>query len=175
MVCSATETLFLRGVHDHDASAGRRREVDVVDARPCPADDAQPARRLEDLLRHLGGAAHGDGIVAADDLAQRGGIEATFTSTCADEPDRESPWPRGEIVGDRMRITELSVLLAAAPSRPARASPLPGSMRHQVGESALDGADDDEHVEVVEVAEWAMRKIFPLASSCPPTSLIRIG
>ena len=57
-------------VGDDDAASSRRLHVDVVDPGPRPADDPQSRRRADQLLRHLGAAAHDEAVVVADDLQQ---------------------------------------------------------------------------------------------------------
>ena len=57
-------------VHDHDPPAGRGLDIDVVDARAGPADHLQAARPLDHVGRHLGGAAHHEGVVVGDPLHQ---------------------------------------------------------------------------------------------------------
>src|SRR5438874_630019 len=118
-------------VHHHDAPARGRGEVDVVDARPRPADDAQPARGLEDLLRHLGGAAHRERLVAADDLAQRGKIETDLhVHLGGRDPLEDRLRFGGEIVGDEDAHGSYPALRdASAIAVCAAASPFPSSMR----------------------------------------------
>ena len=69
--------MLCRGNHiagrrvDHgDARLGGRFNVDVVNAHAGAANDAQPFARPDHLGRRLGGAAHEQGVVVADDLDQ---------------------------------------------------------------------------------------------------------
>ena len=56
-VLGGREDVRLRRVHDHDAAAGRLRDVDVVEADAGPADDDEVAPGLEHLGGHLRRAA----------------------------------------------------------------------------------------------------------------------
>src|SRR2546427_11974228 len=72
----ATPEIYPLPLHDAlPISAGGRREVDVVHAGARAPDHPQPRRRRQDVRGHLGGAAHGERVVAADDLAQLGRLE----------------------------------------------------------------------------------------------------
>src|SRR5262249_8412223 len=57
-------------VHHHDAARGGGVDVDVVDADAGTADHAQLGGAGQHVGRHLGGATHDEGVVAADDVAQ---------------------------------------------------------------------------------------------------------
>ena len=58
-------------VHDHDALAGGRRDVDVVHADAGPHHRPQPARAFEQLRRHARGAADDDAVRGPDRLLER--------------------------------------------------------------------------------------------------------
>ncbi len=59
-----------RGIDDDDARAGRRLEVDVVDADPGPPDDGQPRPRRDELGIDLDLAADDQRVVVGQDRAQ---------------------------------------------------------------------------------------------------------
>ena len=59
-----------RRVDDGDAGARGRVQVDVVDAHTRPADDLQPRPGCDQRGVHVDAAAHDEGVVGADDVAQ---------------------------------------------------------------------------------------------------------
>ena len=56
-----------RGVHHHNAARGCRRNIDIVDANPGPADDLQVGGRGQYIFGRLGGGADGKAVIIADD------------------------------------------------------------------------------------------------------------
>ena len=103
-----------RGVHDDHAALGRGIHVDRVDAGARPADDLQPATRLDDGARHFGGAADDEPLVLADaggklTLAERArhlDVEAVL----AERVDAD----RLEAVGDENPLHDFSTKIFCA-------------------------------------------------------------
>ena len=71
-VLGGGDGVAVRRVHHHDAARGGRFEIDVVDADAGAADHLEIGRRVQQLLRHLGGGAHRQPVVRRDDRAQIG-------------------------------------------------------------------------------------------------------
>ena len=72
-VLSGTDDVRLGSVDDHHPAAGRRRDVDVVQAHPGAGDNAQVRRRRQRLRVNLGGASDDHGV----DVRQRGNERRT--------------------------------------------------------------------------------------------------
>ena len=63
-------------VHHHDAAGRRRLDIDIVDPDAGAPHDPERPGPLEERRRHLGGRAHGEALVAADDGGERRRVEA---------------------------------------------------------------------------------------------------
>ena len=63
--------------HDHPFFCGRR-DIDVIDANPCPAHDLQPRGKTQQLFGHLGGRTDRQPIILANDFSQLVFILAEF-------------------------------------------------------------------------------------------------
>ena len=71
MACSAADrALEPAALHDHDAPAGRRVDVDVVDAGAGPPHHLQAVGPGDQVGGDLGGAAHHQGVVGRDAVEQ---------------------------------------------------------------------------------------------------------
>ena len=68
-----------RGIHDHDAPFGRRRDIDVVQTDPGPSDNLEPTACFQQVFGHLRRAADDQGVIVSDD-----GLELFRCKACFD-------------------------------------------------------------------------------------------
>jgi len=92
---------------NEDAPAGGRREVDVVDPHPGPADHLQAPGGVDHLGRHPAAAADEDRVVGRHELDEIGGGSAFSMSTVQPSARRISA-PRS-VMPSRTRMRWLTV------------------------------------------------------------------
>src|SRR5215210_9429876 len=102
----------LGGVGDHDPALGRRIDIDVVDARPGPADHLESLGPLDQVRGELGRRANQDAVELADSF-----LESVAVPVEAELDVELLPQELDARVGDLLRDEDLHRLMSSAFSR----------------------------------------------------------
>ena len=95
------DRVAMRRVHHHDTARRRRRDIDIVDPDPGPANNLQIVGSGENIPGHLGGRPDGQPVIIADDGGKFGRIEAGLHIDFDPTGLENIHSPRAKLVADK--------------------------------------------------------------------------